>query len=297
MKHKWFGLSAHAQGIVSGAVSALCLTSYFVLNKHVYNVYNPSAVEYALLFALCGGLFGFASLMHRMDRKMYEKAKRDFGKFWLLATISFLAMGLLVIGQRYTTSINVALLGTLTIVTTMFFSWLLLGEPPSKRQRLWLLVMFVGLYVGIVGLNTVHLNSGDLIVLSSILLFGLGNALAREVMHRQGSFVVPNVRLVLSGGMALVASIFLIRNIDLMVQILPWALVAGLFYWLTMKTFAVSVHLINANHAVVLNNGQVISTSLAGVIFLGENYTWEKFIGSAIVLASIYYIAWRGRSA
>jgi len=62
-----------------------------------------------------------------------------------------------------------------------------------------------------------------------------------------------------------------------------------------MKTFATSVHLINANHAIVLVNSQVVITALAGVLLLGEHYTWEKFIGSVIVLTSIYYITWKGR--
>jgi hypothetical protein len=40
---------------------------------------------------------------------------------------------------------------------------------------------------------------------------------------------------------------------------------------------------------------QVITTAIAGVLLLGEYYTWEKMIGSVIVLISIYFITWRGR--
>ncbi len=227
---------------------------------------------------------------------MYRTARKDTRYFIILTILSFVAMGLLVAGQRYTSSINASLIGTLTILATMFFSYLLLGERPTAHQRLWLLGLFAGLYLAIVGLRVVHLNKGDIIILSSVIFFGLGNVIARKIMKRQGSFVVPNVRLTLAAILALIASVFFIRDISLMVHILPWALVAGMFYWLTMKTFAVSVHLVDANHAVVLNNSQVVFTALAGVLLLGEHYSWEKFIGSIIVLVSIYFITWKGRS-
>lgn len=296
MKQRWQVLPNGLKGVFAGLASALCLTTYFIINKHVYNAYHPSAVEYTLLFSMCGGVFGLFSLVHRMDRAMYRTARKDTRYFIILTILSFVAMGLLVAGQRYTSSINASLIGTLTILATMFFSYLLLGERPTAHQRLWLLGLFAGLYLAIVGLRVVHLNKGDIIILSSVIFFGLGNVIARKIMKRQGSFVVPNVRLTLAAILALIASVFFIRDISLMVHILPWALVAGMFYWLTMKTFAVSVHLVDANHAVVLNNSQVVFTALAGVLLLGEHYSWEKFIGSIIVLVSIYFITWKGRS-
>ncbi len=295
MKDKWLVMSEGAKGVLAGVASALCLTGYLVVNRHVYNAYQPSAVEYTLLFALAGGVFGLISLLRNGNHEMYGKIRKDTRHFMMLATLSFIAVGLLVIGQRYTTSINTALVGTMAILSTMFFSFSLLRERPTARQVWWLGGLFVGLYTAIVGFHTVHLNSGDFIVLSSVVFFGLGNVLARKIMKRQGSFVVPNVRLVIAAVFAAVTSIFFMRNFSLMWHILPWAMLAGMFYWLTMKTFAVSVHLVNANHAIVLNNSQIVSTSLAGVFLLGESYTWEKFIGSIIVLTSIYFITWKGR--
>ncbi|QQS19918.1 DMT family transporter [Candidatus Saccharibacteria bacterium] len=296
MKQKWHGLSDGMKGVLAGIASALFLTAYLVVNKHVYNTYDIGALEYSLLFALAGGLFGAASLRRHMNKVMYERLRKDAGKFVVLSLASFVAVGLLVFGQRYTSSINASLIGTATILTTIFFSAIMLREHITSRQRLWLLVLFVGMYIGIVGLHKLHLNKGDAIILSSEIIFGFGNVLSRKVMRKHGSLIVPNIRLVLAAGYALIASLFAVRSFEVIGRLWPWVLVAGMLYWLTMKTFAASVHLINANHAVVLNNGQVVTTALAGVLLLGEGYSWEKLVGSVVVLTSIYFIAWKGRA-
>jgi drug/metabolite transporter (DMT)-like permease len=295
MKQTWFGLAEGTKGVLAGIASALFLTAYLVVNKYVYNTYEIGAIEYSLIFALAGGVFGALSLARHMNGAVFAKVKKDAGMFAVLSLASFVAVGLLVIGQRYTTSVNASLIATMTILTTIFFSTVLLHEHITARQRIWVCVLFVGMYIGIVGLHRLRISTGDVIILSSEIIFGFGNVLSRKLMRVHGSLIVPNVRLVAAAGFAIVLSVFFVRDWHVIAQLWPWALVAGMFYWLTMKTFAVSVHLINANHAVVLNNGQVIATALAGVWLLGEHYSWEKFIGSVIVLVSIYYITWKGR--
>jgi drug/metabolite transporter (DMT)-like permease len=295
MKQKWHSLSAATKGLLAGVASAVFLTAYLVTNKYIYNTYDISALQYSLIFAIAGGLFGGLSLARNMNSRIFAEVKKDVWMFVVLSLASFIAVGLLVIGQRYTTSVNASLIATMTILTTIFFSTVLLHEHITARQRLWVCVLFVGMYIGIVGLHRLRISTGDAIILSSEIIFGFGNVLSRKLMRVHGSLIVPNVRLVVAAGFAILCSIFFVRNWVVIGQLWPWALVAGMFYWLTMKTFAVSVHLINANHAVVLNNGQVIATALAGVWLLGEQYSWEKFIGSVIVLTSIYYITWKGR--
>jgi drug/metabolite transporter (DMT)-like permease len=290
MKQRWLALSNEIKGVLMGMASALLVTAYLVTNKHIYNTFHPSAVEYSLLFAVMGAVFALGSLMHRYDRQRYQRVWRDKWSFATLAAASFCAVGLLVIGQRYTSSINASFIGTSSIVTTMLFSAVLLHESPSRRQLWWLAVLLVGLYLGVVGLHRLEITRGDAIVFVAAFFFGFGNVWSRRVMQRHGSFVVPNIRLVVAGIFALALSPLLVQHWQLLWSLLPWAVLAGLFYWLTMKTFATSVHLINANHAIVLNNGQIVTTSLAGVLLLGEHYTWEKLVGSVVVLVSIYAI-------
>lgn len=157
---------------------------------------------------------------------------------------------------------------------------------------LWVAVLFVGLYVGVIGFHSLALRAGDIIVLAAAAFFGFGNAYSRVVMKRVGGAeLVPDVRLAIGGAIALIASFLVIDSAAIVYQIVPLALLAGFLYWLCMKTFARAVYLVNANNAIVLNNSQIFFGSLAGVFILSEQYSIEKLVGSIIAIVAIYFIA------
>lgn len=278
-------------GIIYGILSALCVTGYLTVNKYIYAHFDISALQYSMLFAIMGGLFALVSLLSRFDRESYEAIRLKLGPLILLSVVGFLAVSIFVFGLRYTTAINAALLMTATIVATPLFSYLLLGERLEKRQLPWIAVLFIGMYIGIVGVQMLEMQKGDLIVLGSVLFFGFGNAFSRVVMRgmkRPG--IVPDTRLAMGIVFAAIVTVFITNDYEIYLRVLPLGLVAGLFYWLCMKTFARSVHLLNANEAIILNNSQIFTTSIAGVIVLSEPYSIEKLIGSIIVIVSVYYI-------
>jgi len=282
-------------GILAGLASALCVSGYFIINKYVYNTYEITAVQYSLLFAVVGGLYALVSLLIQKDISRLEM-KRHTLSFGILGSTGFLAVGMLVFGQQFTTSVNAAILVPATIVTTALFSFVLLREKLNRNQWLWIAVLFTGLYVGIVGFRTLTLQVGDLIILGSLFVFGFGNVYSRVIMKKVAKpAIVPDVRLAIAGAIALVLTPLLVREYGVMVEVLPLAFTAGFFYWLCMKFFAKSVHLLNANEAIILNNSQIFFTSLLGVILLSEDYSLEKFIGSLVVLVSIYFIAVRSK--
>jgi drug/metabolite transporter (DMT)-like permease len=278
-------------GIIAGLASALFVCGYVTVNKYVYSHYAISALDYSLFFAFIGGVFGLVSLARQTSKKTLIELNKNIRPLIVLSIAGFLAVGIFVFGQQYTTSINAALLMTSTIVATSLFSYILLGEKLRTFQWFWVAFLFVGLYIGIVGINGVTLMSGDLIILGSVLLFGFGNAFSRVVMkkmHRPG--LVPDARLAIAGAIAAVVGLFVVNDYGQLVAILPMAILAGLFYWLCMKAFAKAVHLLNANEAIVLNNSQVFFTSIAGVVLLSEGYSVEKFAGAVIAIVSIYFI-------
>jgi drug/metabolite transporter (DMT)-like permease len=279
-------------GILAGLASALCVSGYFIINKHVYNTYDITAIQYSLLFAVIGGLYALTSLVLQSKNSDRKEVRQHTTSFGILGAAGFLAVGMLVFGQQFTTSINASILVTATIVTTAFFSFVMLKEKLDKSQWLWIAVLFLGLYIGIVGFKTLTLRIGDVIVLGSVIVFGFGNVYSRIIMKKVTKpSMVPDVRLLIAGTIALILTPLLVRDYKVMVDVLPWAFAAGFFYWLCMKFFAKSVHLLNANEAIILNNSQIFFTSLLGVVLLSEPYSIEKFIGSVIVLISIYFIS------
>lgn len=287
-----------APGIIFGLLSALCVTGYLTVNKYIYTHYHVGALEYAMLFAIMGGLFALISLFSRFNHESYESIRSNLGSLIGLSLAGFLAVSTFTFGLSYTTAVNAALIATSTIAATAFFSYLLLGEHLERRKYPWIVMLFVGLYIGIAGLNQVHLQKGDLIILGSVLFFGFGNAFSRVVMRgmkRPG--LVPDARLALNMLFAVMVLVFGLHHFGIPLKVMPLAILAGLFYWLCMKTFAKSVHLLNAHEAVILNNTQIFFTSLAGVGILSEHYSLEKFIGSVIVILSVYFISVRRKSS
>lgn len=294
MKKKY---SEHAIGILAGVASALFVTGYLTVNKFIYSQYPISALDYSIVFALAGGLFGLLSLVKDLNKKNITAIRKELFPLIILGIVGTLSVGIFVFGQQFTTTVNAALLMTSTIVATSLFSFILLKDKLSKRQWIWTVVLFTGLYIGIVGFNSVNLRTGDLIILGSVLLFGFGNAFSRSIMQRmEKPGLVPDIRIVIGGIIATILGIFILRDYTTLIALLPLALVAGLFYYFCMKAFAKAVHLLTANEAIILNNSQIFFTSITGVLLLSESYSVEKFIGSLLAIISIYFITARNSS-
>lgn len=283
-----------ATGVGFGILSAIFVAAYITTNKYIYAHYDIGAVEYGLIFSVMGAVFGVCSLGFQLKRTTLPLLRQNAASLVGLGLAGALAVGLFTMGQHYTTAVNAALLMTSTIVATALFSHLFLKERHARHQYMWIALLFVGLYVGVVGLRTIQLRAGDIIVLGSVIFFGFGNAYSRVVMKRMGGAgLVPDVRLAIGGILALAALPFVLRSASVLYELLPFALLAGLFYWLCMKTFARAVYMINANNTIVLNNSQIFFTSIAGVLILSEHYSWEKFVGSVVAIVAIYFIAGR----
>lgn len=277
-----------------GIVSAICVAGYVTTNKYIYGHFDITALQYSLVFAIAGAIFAASSLVHQMSKANSRLIKANAASLLIVGVAGALAVGIFTIGQHYTTAVNASLLMTSTIVATALFSHRLLNENHRRAQYAWMLILFIGLYIGVVGLRSIHLRTGDLVVIFSALFFGFGNAYSRVVMKRMGGArLVPNVRLTIGGLIALAVSPFVLRELSLPSRFVPYALLAGFFYWLCMKTFAKAVYLINANNTIVLNNAQIFFTSLGGVFILGESYSIEKLLGSLVAITAIYFIAVR----
>ncbi len=281
-------------GLLCGILSAVFVAGYVTTNKYIYTHYDISALEYSLIFAIFGAFFALISLQFQRNAENTTLIKQNFKPLLAVGVAGTMAVAIFVVGQRYTSAVNASLLMTATIVATGFFSHLLLKERHHKTQYVWIVALFVGLYIGVVGFRSLALHKGDAIILGSALFFGFGNAYSRVVMKQMGGArLVPDVRLAIGGVIALAASPFIINDLALVRSLLPFAVLAGLFYWLCMKTFARAVYLINANNTIVLNNMQIFFSALAGVLILSEPYSFEKLIGSVIALTSIYFIAYK----
>lgn len=286
--------SAHTKGVIYGVLSALSVSGYVLVNRYVYTKYGVAAFDYAVTFAVAAALFAITSLVSRQVKRHDIKITlRALPSLLLIGFAGGLAMALVVFGQNFTTAVNTGIIMTASIITTNIFSKYMLKQSFSGAQWLWLGMMFVGLYLGIVGLHFLKLNAGDLIVLCAAVALGFSNTFSKVLMRKYDARFIADARLTISGLLMLAAGVVLVGFDVLVTAAGLWPLLGGLFLWLCIRTFYGAVQLLSPNKAIVLNNSQIFFTAIAGVLLLSETYDWVKFAGSAIVLISIYYLSRR----
>ena len=285
-----FKIAKQTKGAVFGVLSALFVTGYVITNKHIYEEHNVDAIEYAIVFAVMGGVFAIFSLLYHGDRKKLTTIKNDYKYLIILGFVGSLAVAILAVGQKYTSSVNTALLITSSVLTTTLFSRIFLKVLPTKSQWFWMVGLFVGIYLGVVGFHKVDLSLGDVIILSSAIVFGLGNVLSKMAMRTHDPSTVADVRMIIGSIASILVGFFVFSHYEYLLDIAPFAILAGFFYWACMQTFARAVHLVGANSAIVLNQSQIFLTGILGALILSEVYNWEKFAGSVLAIVSIYFI-------
>ncbi len=151
--------------------------------------------------------------------------------------------------------------------------------------------MFLGLYLSIVGFRALSLNLGDLLVLFAAVLLGFSHTFAKKLMIKKSSSLVADTRLI-GGGVIFLAIGFIVGENELVVTSAGlWPLVSGFILWLNIKLFYAAIQNIGANKAVVISNSHPVMTPVIGIIILAESYSWVKFIGSLIIIVSIYFIS------
>jgi len=285
-------LSTHTKGVIYGVLSAMFVAGYMVLNRYVYTTYDVEPFNYTVTFAAVGGLIAALALVVRRFRSREVRVTgKTAGQLFVVGLAGGLAMGMLVFGQNFTTAVNAGIIMTATIITTSIFSRYLLKETFSRRQWLWVVIMFVGLYLGVVGLKIIDFNPGDLILLAGTIVFGFNNTFSKIVINKLGGYFVADTRLMISGALMLAVGVGFLGTEVLVTSAGFWPVLAGIFFWLGIRTFYGAVQYVSSNKAIVLNNSQIFFTALAGVVLLSEPYDWVKFAGSALVLTSVYFIS------
>lgn len=280
--------SLDLRGFVYGVLAAFNLAVYLIINRYVYTHYHPEALNYTTTFLIAASAFALISLLINELKAKFRTTHKNPFPVILNGVLAGVAIGLLVIGQRYTTAINASILATVGIATTAIFSDLMLKQRFNQKQFLALIGMFVGLYIAIVGARTIKLNGGDIIILCATVILGFSNTFAKKLMKAHSSGFLTDVRLICGGIIFLILGSVLGTKNLIVTSAGVWPLVSGFFFWLNIKTFYAAVHKIGANRATVLSNSHPVITPIAGVLLLSEPYSVSKLIGSVIIVASVY---------
>jgi drug/metabolite transporter (DMT)-like permease len=242
------------RGLAYGLLATAMFAAYLLTNRYVYTTYDVDAVAYTVTFSLWAGFFALLSVGLGWYRQKFAIFHRNTLPVVWTGMLAGIGIGLIVLGQRYTTAVNASILATASTIPTILFTRILLKERFSRVQWAWVALMFVGLYLAIVGLRGLHLARGDSIILGAAVILGFTNTFSKVLMKRHSSDFVADVRLV-SGGVLFLALGMLLKSGHFFVTTAGlWPVLGGMFYWLTIKFFYASMHYISPGKAIVLVN-------------------------------------------
>ncbi|MCS7012222.1 MAG: DMT family transporter [Chloroherpetonaceae bacterium] len=240
---------------------------------------------FALIFFWRGGLQGRAHTL------------RDWLKFSLLGLLGIsINQAAYMIGLKYTTSANGAVLYAMTPLIVLLFSvWFLRIEQFSVGKVAGIAIALVGVSLVLFarGVSTDDaLMRGNLIMLCGVCSWSLYIALSKKWL--QGYDPIQATALIMMLGTVMYAPVGLWRIGDFdpsRISLKAWIAFAYVTLFMSvvmyvLLTFALSK--IESSQVSIFMNAQPVGAALFGVLFFGESLTWNVVIGGALTIAGIY---------
>jgi drug/metabolite transporter (DMT)-like permease len=237
--------------------------------------------------------FLFAALLQRLspgERRLGQDRKLLLGM--ALSGVAIFAPTLY-LGLRFTTALNATLINGFGPLITGLLATLLIQEPMSRRQVTGAIVGLAGVIVLISGgslalWETLQGNSGDLIVLGAVALWGLYSVLGRQVMHLRSALSATALSTFLGLPPLLLAAAWELRTFA--VHLRPALVLAVLYIGLgpTVMGFLswnAGVRRLGPGGAMVFYNTLPLYGALLGTVFLGERIRAAHLLGGALIVA------------
>lgn len=207
----------------------------------------------------------------------------------------------LYLGLRFTTAVNATLINGLGPLITGLLAALLIREPMSRRQLVGAVVGLVGVVCLISGgtlafWQTTQLNTGDLIILIAITLWGLYSVLGRQVMRHRSALSVTAFSAFLSLPLLLIAAVWETRFLPVNVQ--PQLLLAILYIGVSPTVIGFlawneGVRRLGSSGAMVFYNTLPLYGALLGYLLLNEPIGPAHLVGGALIVGGGLWAAQR----
>ncbi len=275
-------------GILLGTITSFAFGASVVTNKAGLDSSGLTALDYTALSALAAAVIAFPFLLPRVLR-IVSCSKTCLVKVLVIAVgASGIAYLLLFYGQSLTSATNAGFMLTLTAFFTVVFAAALIGERIEKRRYPAIGLLFIGLYLLIVGVDKIKLNAGDLFIAGTAFIWGFTNSIARSVMREIPAQIVALIRLFI-GGLFLAA--VLRAGPGLAAATVSsgdyWFLLSGLLGFASILLFYRTIGVLGAGMASLVVVSSPIFSTLGAVVFLGERLAAEDLVGGALVLVAL----------
>lgn len=275
------------RGIIFGISSAALFTIYALINRHVFNTYDVDAFSYVVTFSLANGACGLTAIALKREKKKFLSP--NFWEVIMVSLMGIIAISIFVFAQSKTTATNASVLASIVILTTAGWSIPVLKQKPTKNMYIWIPVMLSGIYLVLSGFSSLSINSGDMLIILSIVIFGLNNAYVKKLVPEFGGEFMANFRMPLGAAILLTTALILNRDEGVLITSAGlWPIIAGVASYFNILFTFKAMNYISATNALVLNMSHVVLTMVSAAVFLNEETSILKLLSGLIVFYSVY---------
>ncbi len=262
-----------------------------IIAKFATNVFPP--ILFTSISVLCAALV-FLVIMIITGRIKQKLTLAALGNVLGVAIFVVLALGLVLFGVQYTSSINTALLLQAEILFAFIFATLFLGEKLRLIQLFGTVAILLGTVLVIFN-GALELNKGDILIVLATVFFPIGNTFAKRALKLMTSEMLLFLRYSI-GGLMLLAISYVFEDTS-RVNLATWqnslwilivyvsvSLSFGKFLWYTgLRRLPVgkATYIISANPAFSL---------IFAFILLHEAPTIYQALGFILTLSGVYML-------
>jgi drug/metabolite transporter (DMT)-like permease len=182
--------SSRVRGFLWVNVSCLCWAGNIALGRWLRDAIEPSLLVTLRTVVASGLLWALAVRVERGGVREAGTARISWGLLLLMAVTGIVGyQGLLYRGLHTTSAYNAALINALCPLMTALMSWAVLGGGISLRALAGIVLSIAGVAVIVSGgdwqrLQALEFNTGDLLVLGAVVLWGAFALAGRRAMQR-----------------------------------------------------------------------------------------------------------------
>lgn len=280
-----------AAGLISGLAAASIWGGMYVVSKVVLEVIPPFSL---LTLRLIMGAMALGLVIYFRDRKANSKPQITKEFFWRSFWVGFvgygISLGFQFVGTKLSTASNGSLVTSATPAFVLLFAPFLLGEKPTPRRIIALVISTLGV-LAVIDPRTAELSPtlfwGNMSLLAAALTWALYSVLVRKVSQSQD--LLTSSTIMLLGGLpsSILFSVWEANTRG--IGEITWGIIGGLLFLGIIST-AIAMFLWNyafaelpAAVASLTFFAQPVVGTLLGWFFLAETIT-PLFIAGGVLI-------------
>ena len=224
--------------------------------------------------------------------------KRNKGLLIFVGFAFGFGMFLFFLGYQIAGAINGSLAQKSALFFSLLFGFLILREKISKKQILFSVLLFFGLFLAVTqgSFNLLEFNAGVLILIILACIWVFTHTISKPMLNRKEATAIQMVCMRNAiGGFILISTYLLFFSTEnLYIFSDPmnyfWFITMGIVYGSGLYCWYKTLTYLDISKASILIAPTPIITAIFAIMFLGENFTIFHLIGASIVIFSIIMI-------